>query len=249
VEAHRDIAAQIAQQVLDALRGVEYRHAVNLPFIAGPDFQRVRPYLELAEKIGALHSQLAGGRVREVEIEIKGEGQTDLVKPVAVALLKGLLSHLLTEPVNYVNAPALAAERGIVVSQTRGLPLADYAHLISCRVSWQGVGAAPGQRLIAGTLFGGAESRLVQMDDFRLDAKPEGAVLVMFSRDVPGVIGKVGTLFHQFGVNIAEWRLGRDRPGGTALSFINLDEALSAEGLTALRALPEVVEARIVRLQ
>jgi D-3-phosphoglycerate dehydrogenase len=239
VEAQRDVSIQIAQHVLEALRGENYHNVVNLPFVPGPNFQKTRPYLELAEKIGALHAQLAGGRITRLEVEVKGEGMNDLVKPAAVALLKGLLG----ETANYINAPTLAVERGLTVTQARGLPVADYANLISCRVTW-----AEGERLIAGTLFGGTESRIVQLDDFRMDAKPEGTVLVMFSRDVPGVIGKVGTLLYQFGINIAEWRLGRDAPGGTALSFINLDAPMSAEGLAALRALPEVTEARTVRL-
>jgi D-3-phosphoglycerate dehydrogenase len=243
VEAQRDVSTQIAQQVLDALRDADYRNVVNVPFIAGTNFSQARPHLELAEMIGALQSQLAGGRVRSVEIEVKGEGMTDLVKPIAVALLKGLLSRLLAETVNYINAPALAAERGITVSQTRGLDTPDYPNLISCRVSWEG-----GQHVLAGTLFGGTETRLVQLDHFRMDARPQGLALIMLSRDVPGVIGKVGTLLYQYGVNIGEWRLGRDQPGGTALSFVNLDEAVSDAGLAALRALPEVMEVRAVRL-
>jgi D-3-phosphoglycerate dehydrogenase len=97
-------------------------------------------------------------------------------------------------------------------------------------------------------MFGGTETRIVQLDHFRMDARPQGLVLIMLSRDVPGVIGKVGTLLYQYGVNIGEWRLGRDRPGGTALSFVNLDEAISEAGLAALRALPEVMEVRAVRL-
>ena len=242
-EAQQTLSLQIVQQVLDALRGTDYRNVVNLPFNVGPDFPQVRPYLELAEKIGALHGQLAGGRVRSVEIEVKGEGMTERVKPVAVALLKGLLSHLLTEPVNYVNAPALADARGLVVSQTRGLPGADYANWIACRVKWP-----DGERVIAGTLFGTTESRIVLLDNVRMDAKPEGTVLVMFSQDVPGVIAKVSALLYQFTINIAEWHLGRDAPGGSALSFINLDSPISVEGLAALRALPEVVDARLVHL-
>lgn len=239
VEAQRNVSIQVAEQVLEALRGTDYRNVVNLPFIPGPNFQQTRPYLDLAEKIGALHAQLAGGPITQVEVEVKGEGMTDWVKPVAVALLKGMLGA----EANYINAPALAAERGLMISQTRGLPGADYKNLILCRARWNS-----GQRLIAGTLFGGVESRIVLLDNFRMDAKPEGTVLVMFSRDVPGVIGKVGTLLYQFAINVAEWRLGRDAPGGTALSFINLDAPMSMEGLAALRALPEVVEARTVRL-
>jgi D-3-phosphoglycerate dehydrogenase len=243
VEAQRDVAVQIAQQVLDALRGHNYRNVVNLPFIAGPDFRLVRPYLELAEKLGALQNQLATGPITTVEVEVKGEGMAELVRPIAVALLTGLLRNSLSESVNYVNAPTLAAERGLTITQTRGMQLVDYPNLLSCRVSWAG-----GQRLVAGTLFGGSEARLVQVDDTRMDARPEGHALVMFSRDVPGVIGIVGTLLAQFGVNIAEWRLGRDAPGGRALSFINLDEAPPPAALASIQALPQVIEVRVIRL-
>jgi len=234
---------QIARQVLGALHGTDYTNVVNLPFPVNADFARARPYLQLAERIGALQHQLAEGVVAQVEVEVKGADMAGLVKAVAVALLKGLLSHRLTGAVNYVNAPVLAGQQGITIAQARGLDTADYANLISCRVRWPG-----GERLIAGTLFGGVESRIVQLDQFRMDARPQGQVLIMRSRDVPGVIGIVGTLLYHYGVNIAEWRLGRDTPGGTAMSFINLDSVVPAESLIALRALPQVVDVRTVWL-
>ncbi|MGQ0602825.1 MAG: phosphoglycerate dehydrogenase [Anaerolineales bacterium] len=243
VEAQREVAVQIAHQVLEALHGLHFRNVVNLAFVAGPDFRLRKPYLELAEKLGALQSQLAGGPITRVEVEVKGESVVGLVKPIAVALLAGLMRQLTKEAVNYVNAPALAAERGIAITQTRGMQLVDYPNLISCRVSWEG-----GQRLAAGTLFGGAEGRLVQMDAVRMDAKPEGHALVMQSKDVPGVIGIVGTLLAQFGVNIAEWRLGRDAPGGTALSFINIDGAPPQSALDAIQRLPQVIDVRAIEL-
>jgi len=242
-EAQRDVSVQVARGVLAALQGSGYPNVVNLPFDAGDDFARTRPYLDLAERLGALQAELAGSELSGVEIEVKGPEVSGLVKAIAVALLKGLLGQRLARPVNYVNAPALAAERQLRVTQARGLETADYANMISCRVSWSG-----GQRLVAGTLFGGQESRLVLLDEFRTDARPRGQVLIMFSRDVPGVIGIVGTLLFQYGVNIAEWRLGRDRPGGTALSFINLDSRVPPDGLVALRSLPQVIDVRSVLL-
>jgi D-3-phosphoglycerate dehydrogenase len=130
-----------------------------------------------------------------------------------------------------------------VVAQARGLEGADYTHLVSCRVSWDG-----GQRLVAGTLFDGAEPRVVVLDGVRMDARPAGHVLVMRSRDLPGVIGAVGTLLAQHGVNIAEWRLGRDAPGGTALSFINLDCAMPPGAVEALLRLPQVVTVNELQL-
>jgi D-3-phosphoglycerate dehydrogenase len=238
-QAQRQVSLEVARRVADALAGRSFEHVVNLPFMAGPDFAALRPYLQLAERIGALLSQLAGAPLRRAEIEVRGPDVAGLLKPAATALLTGLLRGRLPPPVNFVNAPALAAEHGLVVGQARGLDDTGYTNLISCRLSWDG-----GQRLAAGTLFGGVESRIVQLDDFRMDARPEGHALMMRSRDVPGVIGAVGSLMRDHGVNIAEWRLGRDRPGGTALSFINLDAPIPPAGLAALRELPEVIEAR-----
>ena len=242
-EAQAEVSVQIARQVLAALRGEDFANVVNLPFVAGPDFAQSRPYLQLAERIGALQRQLADGAIEAVEVEVRGTEVAGRVKAVAVALLKGLLEGSDAEPVNYINAPMLAARQGLRVGQGRGLPAGDYANQISCRVRWPG-----GARLIAGTLFGGADGRIVLLDEFRMDARPVGEALVMFSRDVPGVIGAVGTLLQQYGVNIAEWRLGRDQPGGTALSFINLDSPVPAEGLSALLALPQVVAVKRVAL-
>lgn len=237
-EALSSIAIQIVEQTLDALRGADYRNVVNLPFVGGIEFKAVRPQLVLAEKVGALQRQLAGGPLTRVEVEARG-GFGGLIKPLTVALLTGLLG----EGANYINAPALAAERGLKVTQAKGLPLIEYPNLLSCKVSWEG-----GSRLVAGTLFGNAEARIVQMNGFRLDGLPHGTVLVMTNTDVPGVIGRVGTLLGARGINIAEWRLGRDEPGGRALSFINLDNDVPEAVLDELRALPGIAEARVVSL-
>jgi D-3-phosphoglycerate dehydrogenase len=237
-EALSAIAIEIVQQTLDALRGLDYRQVVNLPFVGGVEFKAIRPHLVLAEKIGSLHRQLARGEVKRVEVEAHGSF-AGLIKPLTMALLKGLLG----ERANYINAPALAAECGIAVTQARGLPLVDYPNLLSCRVGWEA-----GSRLVAGTLFANEEARIVQMDGFRLDGLPVGTVLVMTNDDVPGVIGRVGTLLGARAINIAEWRLGRDRPGGRALSFINLDDDVPPGVLAELRSLPGIADARVVRL-
>jgi D-3-phosphoglycerate dehydrogenase len=236
-EALQAVAVEIVHQTLDALRGTDYRNVVNLPFIGDASFRALRPHLALAEKIGSLQRQLAGGPAQSVQVETRGE-LAGLIKPLTVALLTGLLGD-----VNYINAPAVAAERGVAVSQTKGLPLVGYPNLLSCRVAWPG-----GSRLIAGTLFADEEARIVQIDDFRLDGLPVGRVLVMSNDDVPGVIGRVGTLLGANHINIAEWRLGRDQPGGRALSFINLDDPVPDSVLAELRTLPGIAEVRVVEL-
>jgi D-3-phosphoglycerate dehydrogenase len=243
IEAQRDVATQIVDQVLDALRGVDFRNALNMPFQAGPDFVTTRPYMALGEKLGLLHACLAGAPIRRVEVEVRGDIVDTLIRPIAAALLKGLLERSLSDPVNYINSPILAEENGISISQTKATNPVDYPNLISCRVRWDG-----GERLLAGVLFGGSEPRIVQVDQYRLEAKPEGVVLVMQNRDVPGVIGQIGTIMAAYEVNIGEWRMGRDKPGGKALSFINLDSEPPAAALNALEKITAVTQVKLVIL-
>lgn len=245
-EAQTVVALQIAEQVLEALRGHNYRNVVNLPFAVGPDFRLIGPYLTLAEKLGALLAQLHDSAPRRLELEVRGAGLQELVRPIAVAVLTGAMRHLSDEPINYVNAPALAAARGIQITQTRGFELVDYPNLISVRAHWEE--GPDRERLLAGTTFGGSDIRLVQIDHIRMDARPFGPALIMQSRDVPGLMGGVGSLLARHQINIAEWRLGRDTPGGLALSVLNLDSIPAPEVLDQLRSLPQVVAVRLVSL-
>lgn len=243
IEAQRDVGTKIVEQVLGALRGESYHNAVNVPVADPTVFRQLKPYLALAERLGGLQMQLADGPVKRVELELRGDEVSDHGKPLTVALLKGLLDPITDIPVNYINAPLLARQRGIAVSETTGLARPNYANLLSCRVEWDG-----GARVIAGSLLGHELPRVVQVDDFVIDAQPEGTILVLESVDVPGVIGRVGTLLGAHNINIAEWRLGRVAPGHQVLSFINLDSAAAPEVLTELASLTGVVRVRQVTL-
>lgn len=243
LESQTETSRQAAQDVLDALRGDDYRNVVNLPFRPGVEYRLNRPYLLLAEKLGKAQGQLAGGVINRIEVEILGDGLQNLVRPAAAALLKGLLRPVDERPVNYVSAPVIAYEQGIQMSQASGLELVDYPNLISCRVHWAG-----GSRTMAGVIFAGGEPRLVQYDAFRIDAKPEGYVLVLENEDVPGVMGRVGALLGRHNVNIGEWRLARNQPGGQAVSFINVDSAVPAQVLGELRREPAIAQAKVIKL-
>jgi len=243
-EAQRDLSMQIATQVVDALMGSDYRNAVNMPFMPGRDFEALAPYLTLAERIGALQHYLARGRIRRVAVEYKGDEIDGMVKPLTVALLKGLLSPVLGDSVNYINAPLLAMERGIHVTQTKGLDIADYTNLVSCQVHWEG----GGQQVISGALFARREPRIVQIDSYRIDVVPTGVLLVFGSTDIPGVIGKVGTLMGQNKINIAAWRTGRAEPGGPTLTILTLDQPLTEAQLDEFRKLEIVRTATQVTL-
>lgn len=242
-EAERDVGIQIVGQVVSALRGADFTYAVNMPFDFEGDFASVRPYLELAERLGRLHAGLADKPVCRIEVEVQGEAVAGLVRAIGAGLLKGLLEPDSDVPVNYINAPLLAHQRGIETSQTVGIHALDYPNLIACRAIWDG-----GERLLAGVLFAGGQPRIVQVDEYPLEARPEGVVLVMQNQDVPGVIGQVGTLLAAYEVNIGEWRLGRNKPGGEALSFINLDSEPTESMLRALHEIKAVTQAKVVKL-
>jgi D-3-phosphoglycerate dehydrogenase len=242
-EARQEVTDQILSQVCDALQGNDYRNAINMPFYGDVTFAQVQHFMALAERLGRLHYHLAGGNIRHIALEVRGQDQDMLIKPIAAALLQGILSRSLETEVNVINAPFLATEMGIVCTQTKGISPSDYPNLISCKVEWDG-----GERLLAGVLFGGSEPRLVQFDEYRLEARPEGLVLVMLNRDVPGVLGQVGTILAAYEVNIGEWRMGRDTPGGEALSFINLDSSPGQEVLDALEKIPAITKVNLIPL-
>jgi len=245
VESQRMVATQIAAQVLAALHGTDFANSLNMPFQIGEgsSFDDIRPFMALAEKLGALQAGLADKPVQHVEVEVHGQDVVDLVRAIAAAILKGLLRDKIEVPMNYINAPILAEKHGITIAQARGINGLDYHNLITCRVSWDG-----GHRTLGGVLFGGSEPRIVQVDQYRLEAKPDGVVLMMQNQDVPGVIGQVGTILSAYKVNIAEWRLGRDEPGGEALSFINLDSEPPKIVLEALGEIKAVTRVQLATL-
>ncbi len=243
IEAQTTVAVEIVDQVLSALRGDDYRNALNMPIPGGEAFTAARPYVSLAEKLGLLHGALAPPEVRRVEVEVNGDDVDALLRPVAAALVKGLLEGIGSESINYINAPLIAADMGITVSQSQGVTDVDYPNLISCRVQWP-----DGSRTLAGVLFGGSEPRIVQVDNYQLDANPKGYVLILQNRDVPGVIGQVGTILGAYDVNIGEWRMGRGQQGGEALSFINLDNEPPPPVLQALEKIPAITQVKLVLL-
>ena len=239
VEAQRDVSIQIVEQVVAAVRNERVDNCVNVPFTFDAETEA---QLALATAMGRLQRVMADAPVTRVEVDVS-DSSDDLLATVAAGFLAGLIGESSETSVNFVSAPSLAAERGISTSQGHGIGSLDYPNLITCRVSWIG-----GARTMSGVVFGGKEPRIVQISDYHLDARPEGLVLLMLNEDTPGVIGDVGSLLGSFGVNIAEWRLGRNVAGGLALSFINLDVRPGSDVLDALRAVPAVTKAEVVEL-
>jgi D-3-phosphoglycerate dehydrogenase len=242
VEAQRDVGTQIIEQMLDVLRETDYRNVINLPLVDTSVLNSLRPFLNLAEKVGSVQTQLADDAIERVEVKIKGDEINGHIKPITVAILKGVLEPILHQPVNYVNALHLARRRGITISQAN-VSATDYPNLISCRVEWAG-----GSHTIAATLFGHDEPRLVEIDGYRVDVRPEGIILVISNHDQPGFIGQVGSILGEHGINISVWRYGRDEPYGRAISFIGVDSDVPGRVIDILLDLELVMKVKKVRL-
>jgi D-3-phosphoglycerate dehydrogenase len=242
-EAQVNVAVAIAQQVADFLcRGI-IQNAVNVPSLSPEVLQVLRPYLLLGEKLGALEAQLSAEPPLEITVQASGEVAEREIRSLTAAVLHGLLAHLLESSVNFVNAPAIARERGIKVIESRAPQTSDYINALAVQVRRPSQTSA-----VEGAVFGADTVRVVKIDGFRMEAVPEGYILMLHNRDVPGVVGRVGTLLGERGINIAGIELGRERVGGMALSLIHVDEPVPADVLGELRTLPQIVSARLLRL-
>jgi len=203
----------------------------------------LRPYLLLAEKLGALQAQLSSEPPLAVTVQASGEVAERETRSLTAAVLRGLLGQLLESGVNYVNAPAIARERGIKVIEARTTQPLDYLNALGVQVQ-----TASRTFAVEGAVFGAGTVRVTKIDGFRMEAVPEGHILMLHNRDVPGVVGRVGTLLGERGINIAGIELGRERVGGMALSLIHVDEPVPREVLLELQQLPQIVSAQVLRL-
>jgi D-3-phosphoglycerate dehydrogenase len=243
-EAQVNVAIAIAQQVVNYLTRGVIQDAVNVPSISPELLEILGPYLNLCEKLGSLQAQLLAAAPRQVSIEYAGEVADYDVKSLTLAVLRGLLNRVLeSSAVNYVNAPAVARERGIKVVESKTSQSKGFLNLVTVTVS-----SATGTSTVAGAIFGQRVIRLVRINDFFLDADPEGFILMLNNRDVPGVVGAVGTLLGEAHVNIARLELGRERIGGMAISLIHVDVEVPTAVLDRLRTLPNIISAQLIRL-
>jgi D-3-phosphoglycerate dehydrogenase len=243
-EAQLNVAIAVAEQMVDYLARGVIRYAVNMPSVSPELLNTLRPYLLLGEKLGSLQVQLLSMQLpKEVQVEYSGDVTQYDVAPLTLAVLKGLLTPVMESSVNYVNAPLVARDRGINVVESKSSRGGDFASSITVRVKTKEKTLE-----VAGAVFGAKYPRIVKIDGFYLEAVPEGYILVLHNRDVPGVVGAVGTLLGEKGINIAGMELGRETVGGMAISCIHIDDAAPKETMDALRALPQVVAADLVKL-
>lgn len=240
-QAQVNVAIAVAEQVRDFLLSGIVNNTVNMPSISKEEYTRIRPYLELGEKLGRFQGQLCPGGIEQIEIEYSG-GATELdCAPITVAVLKGLLESVAAE-VNMVNAPGFAQERGIRVIESKSNRTQDFASSISTRVT----GGL--DRLIVGAIFHGGQPRIVRVDDFMLEAIPEGPTILIHNRDQAGVVGAVGTVLGEGGINISRMQLALVPERQEAAMLVNIDRGPDADLMEKLRSLPHVISAQLVDL-
>ena len=237
-EAQVNVAIQVAEQMSDYLLTGAVVNALNMPSVSAEDAPRLVPYMKLAELLGSFAGQLVESSLKSVTIEYEGHAAELNTKPLSAAALKGLLSPAL-DSVNMVNAPVMAQERGIKVSEVRTAREGDYQTLVRLTVVTEN-----NTRSVAGTLFGGNRPRVVDVKGVPMEAELGSHMLYVNNEDKPGLIGHLGTVLGDAGLNIATFQLGRTAAGDDAIALVEVDQEVPADVLAAVAALPNVVQAK-----
>ncbi len=242
-EAQENVAVAIANQMVDYLLNGTVVNSVNAPSVSGESLTVLRPYLTLAEALGAIQAQMAEGPIDTVTIEYIGEiSKLDTV-PLRHSILKGILYPVMKDEVNYVNAPAIAKDRGVHLTETKVESAEDFTTLIRLTV-----GSGKVLNTVAGTIFGRYEPRLVRINEFRMEAIPEGHMLFIYNTDRPGVIGAIGTTIGKHDINIARMTVGQEKERGQNIILLTTDTPVTPQCLADVRALPHVASARVLEL-
>jgi D-3-phosphoglycerate dehydrogenase / 2-oxoglutarate reductase len=265
-EAQEEVGTAVAQQVRDYLADGLIRNAVNMPALSPEQYRRLRPYIDLGERLGALIAQAAPSpSFSRIRIRYAGEAAELGSHVVRSAVLSGILNCVLAEKVNLVNASAAAAERGLIVEETTRRRERGFPNTVEVAVADGGRGGEHGgsgggehgvrdrhdrELSVEGTVVSDGSPRILSLDGIGLEAPLEGTLLLTRNRDVPGVIGQIGTVLGNLGVNIATFALGRRSPvhGAEAVAMVRLDGAVSESVTEKIREIPSITEARLIRL-
>ena len=240
-EAQVSVSVDMARSIVDALTGKGYRNAANVPAMDEETLRVIGPYVNLAERLGSIQSQLIGDPIRSITVNYVGDVATLDVDLITRALLKGVFDPILEEDVNYVNSPVIAKERGINISEKKTPQIKDFANLVSVEFV-----TTKRKHFIMGTLFTNNDPRIVKMDNYYVEAIPSGYMLVVSNNDVPGVVGRIGTILGKEGVNIAEMSFGRDKKTGLAISLLNVDSEISKTALKKLKSAKDIIDVKQV---
>jgi len=236
-EAQENVALQLAEQMSDYLLSGAVTNALNMPSVSAEDAPKLRPYMKLAEQLGSFAGQITQSAVQSVTLEYDGHVAELNTRPLTAVALAGLLGPLM-ESVNMVNAPAIARERNIKVTEIKNEQHDLYQTLMTLTITTERQ-----TRSVSGTLFGGSLPRLVDVNDIHIEAEVAKNMLYIINDDKPGFIGALGTTLGQGGVNIASFHLGRPKGGGDAIALLQLDQPLNEALLAKVKALPHVRQA------
>jgi D-3-phosphoglycerate dehydrogenase len=233
-EAQVKVAIQVAEQMSDYLMKGGVTNAINMPSLSAEEAPKLRPYMALAERLGSLVGQLEGSFITGVAIEVEGAAAQLNQKPITGAVLAGLM-QVYSDTVNMVNAPFLAKERGLDLREVRHDREGDYHTLVRVTVK-----TGKGEKSVAGTLFGNAASRLVELFGIKVEAELEGEMIYIVNDDQPGFIGRLGTTLGKAGVNIGTFNLGRRQAGSEAIALVAVDSPIDDTLVKQLKGLPGV---------
>jgi D-3-phosphoglycerate dehydrogenase len=241
-EAQESVGIEIAQSIRAVLLEGTIRNAINMPNLDAKTLSIVGPHLLFGEKLGKFLSQVAPRRVDTLNINYSGKVNEVDTTAITRAILKGFLQSAGGIEVNEVNAPAFAESLGLKVTETRLSAVGDYTDLLELSATADGKNVS-----VAGAFFG-ATPRIVSVNSRPVEARPHGVVLVLENTDRPGMVGRIGTLLGEHGVNIATMSLSRNQEGGTALTVLNLDTLPDEKVLTAIRASDDIHSAQVIEL-
>jgi D-3-phosphoglycerate dehydrogenase len=242
-EAQVNVAIEVAEIVRDALLGKGIRNAANYPSVEREAFKILEPYINLAEKLGMFSSQLVEGRFQELNINYSGDIIQHDLSPLTLALVKGLLSPILKETVNFINAVSLAKERGIKVKEAKSSGEEEFVTLIQLEIKTD-----KETKKIAGTLSLNKQPRIVKIDDYYVELSPYGEMIVIQNWDRPGIIGNLGTLLGKHNINIASMTFGREKPGGRAITVLNVDSPISQEIIDKIKKTENILAVEVIKL-
>ncbi len=243
VEAQERVGTEVAAKIREFLETGTILDAVNFPSISREEYATLRPVMDLAERLGRFLGQVAEGGLKGLEVRCFGDFGDLSLRPIMMAAAKGVLAPALADAVSYVNALGRASERGITVKEARSSEPTPYAGLLRLVLTTEGTTTTA-----AGTLFTAEHPRLVEVDGVEVECSPDGHLLFFRNRDVPGVVGRIGTILGEAGVNIAAIQLGRAQGDGDAISLVSVDSPVPPEALGRIQALPEIVLARALRI-
>jgi len=239
-EAQENVAVQVAEQMADYLTTGAVTNALNIPSMSAEDAAKLKPYLLLADQLGSFAGQMTETGLKSVKIEYEGKVAALNTKPLTAVAIKGLLTPM-TEGVNMVNAPVIAKERGIEISTVNHERRSDYKTLVRITVTTE-----KRTRTISGTLFSG-KPRIVEVNDVKLEAGLASRMLYVNNEDKPGLIGNLGKLLGDAGINVANFHLGRNDAHSDAIALLEVDQPISAELLAKIAQLPSVKQAKVLQ--